>query len=156
MAGFKNLNFDFYDNTEGPTGRYFRDPVFVPQPRLFPKYGFVVLKSNFVKEFGSNLQAEHERNEGRWRMPGTLETRTQWIQTTAMPSKSKDCLSLSIKVPKDTKSLATFKSFLCFLHGVGETACLVGKTIAQGPIHWLHSSKRWLRQNRFSTYRNDS
>lgn len=86
MAGFKNLNFDFYNNTEGPTGRYFRDPVFVPQPRLFPKYGFVLLKSNFVKNLGPTYKLSMKKGmkedgecQGLWK-PGHSGYRQQQCQ----------------------------------------------------------------------------
>lgn len=80
-------------------------------------------------------------------MPGTGKPgHTVDTDNSNAKQESKDCLSLSIKVPKDTKSLATFKSFLCFLLGVGETACLVGKTIAQGQsTGYIHQRDGWDR-----------
>ena len=57
---------------------------------------------------------------------------TQWIQSMQCQARSLRLLLTQHKGPKDTKSLATFTGFSCFLHAVGETACLVGKTIAQG------------------------
>ena len=88
MVGFKNLNFHFYNNAEGPTGRHFRYPVFVPHPRLFPKHWFVLLKSNFVKNLGPSYKLTMKKGmkeDGECQGPGNQDT--QWIQTTAMPSK---------------------------------------------------------------------
>lgn len=159
MAGFKNLNFHFYNNTEGPTGRHFRYPVFVSHPRLFPKHWFVLLKSNFVKNLSPPYKLTMKKGmkedgecQGPWKPGHTVDT-----DNSNAKQESKDCLSLSIKVPKDTKSLATFKSFWCFLHGVGETACLVGKTIAQGQsTGYIHQRDGWDRTDFSFPYRNDS
>lgn len=62
-------------------------------------------------------------------LPGA---RAQWARQVQCPAGQPRLLIAQHKGPEDAKSLATFKSVSCFLHGVGETACFVGKTIAQG------------------------
>lgn len=45
MAGFKNLNFDFYNTEKGPAQEILRDPVFVPQPAFFQSMDLCSLRA---------------------------------------------------------------------------------------------------------------
>lgn len=122
-------------------------------PHFFPKHWFVLFYLSslcYLRAASWRIQAhlmnDHTQTKEAWQtMLGAPQSQDDTVNCSAQQDSQEDS-SLSVKVPKDTKSLATFKSFACFLHGVGGNSLLSGKNHSPGPIRWLRSSKKWLRQ----------